>query len=243
MAKWSGKLAVVTGGSTGIGFAAARLLVGQGARVLITARHEESLRRAVQELGSQATAVTTDVANLDDLDRLADKVAELGGVDFLFVNAGIAKFVNFSDVDEAHYDELQNVNTKGAFFTVKKLAPHFRPGASVVFNTSVVDEKGMPGTSVYSASKAALRSLTRTFAAELLERGVRVNAVSPGPIETPIFDKMGVSTEARTQFAAANPMKRFGKPEEVARAALFLGLEASYTTGAELPVDGGLGQL
>jgi NAD(P)-dependent dehydrogenase (short-subunit alcohol dehydrogenase family) len=247
MAKFTGKIAVVTGGSTGIGFATAKQLIQDGAKVVITARNRVALEQAAAELGPNAIALVSDTAKLEDIDRLAKTVAELGGVDFLFVNAGIAKFAPLEAVDEAHYDEIQNVNTKGAFFTVQRLAPHLRSGGSVVFNTSIVDEKGLPSTSAYSASKAALRSLTRTFATELLPRGIRVNAVSPGPTETPIFGKMGLPTEVAqgmaTQFAETNPMKRFGRPEEVARAALFLGFDASFTTGAELPVDGGMSQL
>lgn len=247
MAKFTGKVAVVTGGSTGIGFAAAKQLIQDGAKVIITARNREALERAAAELGPNAVALVSDTAKLEDIDRLAKAVAELGGVDFLFVNAGIAKFAPIEAVDEAHYDEIQNVNTKGAFFTVQRLVPHLRSGGSVVFNTSIVDEKGLPSTSAYSASKAALRSLTRTFATELLPRGIRVNAVSPGPTETPIFGKLGLPADVAqgmaNQFAATNPMKRFGRPEEVARAALFLGFDASFTTGAELPVDGGMSQL
>jgi NAD(P)-dependent dehydrogenase (short-subunit alcohol dehydrogenase family) len=246
-AKLTGKVAVVTGGSTGIGFATAKQLVQDGAKVVITARNRAALDQAVAELGPNAIALVSDTAKLEDIDRLAKKVEELGGADFLFVNAGIAKFAPVEAVDEAHYDEIQNVNTKGAFFTVQRLLPHLRSGASVVFNTSIVDEKGMPSTSAYSASKAALRSLTRTLAAELLPRGIRVNAVSPGPIETPILGKMGLPADVAqgmaAQFVEINPMKRLGRPDEVARAALFLGFDASFTTGAELPVDGGMSQL
>lgn len=247
MAKLAGKVAVVTGGSTGIGLATAKQLVQQGAKVVITGRSQAALDRAASELGPNAVPVVSDTSKLADIDQLARSVAELGGVDFLFVNAGIAKFAPLESVNEADYDEIQNVNTKGAYFTVQRLAPHLRRGGSVVFNTSVVDEKGMPSTSAYSASKAALRSLTRTFASEFLPRGIRVNAVSPGPIATPILDKLGLPPEVAqgmaTQFEQGNPMKRMGQPEEVARAALFLGFDASYTTGAELPVDGGLSQL
>jgi NAD(P)-dependent dehydrogenase (short-subunit alcohol dehydrogenase family) len=247
MAKLTGKVAVVTGGSTGIGFATAKQLVQDGAKVVITARNRAALDQAAAELGPNAIALVSDTSKLDDIERLAKTVEGLGGVDFLFVNAGIAQFTPFEAVNEAQYDAIQNVNTKGAFFTVQRLVPHLRAGGSVVFNTSIVDEMGFPNTSAYSASKAALRSLTRTLARELSPRGIRVNAVSPGPIETPIFDKLGLPADAAesiaTELAETNPMKRFGRAEEVARAALFLGFDASFTTGAELPVDGGMSQL
>ena len=248
MGRYEGKTAVVTGGSTGIGFAAAKLLVQGGAKVVFTARTKDAVQAAATELGAGATGLVSDTSKLADIEVLAAKVkATLGEVDFLFVNAGIAKFLPLAAVDEAFYDETFAINTKGAFFTVQKLVPHMRQGGAVVVNTSVVDEKGMPTTSVYAASKAALRSLARTLSAELLPRGIRVNAVSPGPITTPIYAKLGMPAAALEGFQAqmrdGNPMKRFGAPEEVARAALFLGFDASYTTGAELPVDGGMTQL
>lgn len=247
MSKLNGKVAVVTGGSSGIGFAAAKLLVQEGAQVVITGRNREALSRAVSELGSKATAVVADAAKLSDLDGLVEKVKGLGGLDFLFFNAGVAPFAPLEAVTEQFYDDLLDINTKGAFFTVQRLAPHLRSGGSIVFNTSVVNVKGLANTSVYSVSKAALRSLTRTLAAELLPKNIRVNAVSPGPISTPIFNKMGLPAEAlegmAAQFRELIPMKRFGTPEEVARIALFLGFDATFTTGAEVPVDGGLSQL
>jgi NAD(P)-dependent dehydrogenase (short-subunit alcohol dehydrogenase family) len=248
MGKYEGKTAVVTGGTTGIGFATAKLLVTEGARVLVTGRNERAIEAARSELGSRAVVLRSDTASLADIDALADKAREtLGAIDFVFVNAGIAKFVPLEQVTEAFYDETLGINTKGAFFTIQKLAPLVKSGGSFVLNTSVVDELGMPATSVYAASKAALRSLARTLAAELLPRGIRVNAVSPGPIATPIVDKMGLPPEARAgleaQLREANPMKRFGTPEEVGRAALFLAFDATFSTGAELPVDGGLTQL
>lgn len=248
MGKYEGKAAVVTGGTTGIGLAAARLLLQEGARVLVTGRNERTLAAAKAELGGRALVVRSDTSSLADVEALGATVErELGAVDFVFVNAGIAKFVPLPEVTEALYDELFAVNTKGAFFTIKRLAPLVHKGGSFVLNTSIVDEKGVPSTSVYAATKAALRSLARTLAAELLPSGVRVNAVSPGPITTPILDKMGMPREAQAAFEQRlvdmNPMKRFGSPEEVARAALFLGFEATFTTGAELPVDGGVTQL
>jgi NAD(P)-dependent dehydrogenase (short-subunit alcohol dehydrogenase family) len=248
MSNYQGKTAVVTGGSTGIGFATAKLLVSGGAKVIFTARSKDAVQAAQKELGPNAIGVVSDTSKLPDIDALAAKAkAELGEVDLLFVNAGIAKFLPLAEVTEAFFDETIAINTKGAFFTVQKLAPVLRQGGAVILNTSVVDEMGMAATSVYAASKAALRSLARTLSTELLPRGIRVNAVSPGPITTPIYGKLGMPQEMLDGFATTmrdgNPMKRFGTAEEVARAALFLGFEASYTSGAELPVDGGLSQL
>jgi NAD(P)-dependent dehydrogenase (short-subunit alcohol dehydrogenase family) len=247
MGRYTNKVAVVTGGSTGIGFATARHFAAEGGKVVITGRGAKALERAAVEIGAQAVPLVADTSKLADIERLVTKVKELGGLDFLFVNAGIARMSPLDAESEASYDEVLNVNTKGAYFTVQKLAPHIRDGGSVVFNTSVVNVKGFPAMSAYSASKAALRSLARTFATELLPRKIRVNAVSPGPIETPIFDKMGIPEESKAdtarQFTEIVPMKRFGRAEEVARAALYLGFEATFTTGAELPVDGGLSQL
>jgi NAD(P)-dependent dehydrogenase (short-subunit alcohol dehydrogenase family) len=247
MAKFDGKIAVVTGGSSGIGFVAARELTREGARVVITGRSRDALERAAKELGPRAFPVVADASKVADLEPLVAKVKELGPLDFLFFNAGVAGFVPFEDVTEKFYDEMTSINTKGAFFTVQKLVPLMRAGSSIVFNTSVVNVKGLENSSTYSATKAALRSLTRTLATELLSKNIRVNAVSPGPITTPIFTKMGIPAEAldgiAAEFRAQNPMKRFGEPIEVAQAALFLGFDASYTTGAELPVDGGFSQL
>ncbi|MFO0612215.1 MAG: SDR family oxidoreductase [Polyangiaceae bacterium] len=246
--KYEGKTAVITGGSTGIGFEAARIFLREGGKAVVTARSAAALDAAAKELGSNAFTLVSDAANIQDIAKLAEVAkARLGEVDFLFVNAGIAKFSPLESVTPEFWDEQHGINAKGAYFTVQKLAPLLRKGSGVVLNTSVVDEKGMPSTSVYAASKAALRSLARTLAAELVGRGVRVNAVSPGPVTTPIYDKLGLPADARVGFEAqmreGNPMKRFGLPEEVARAALFLAFDATYTTGAEFPVDGGLTQL
>lgn len=248
MGRYSGKTAVVTGGTSGIGLATAKLLLDEGARVLVTGRTDKTLDAARVELGDRAIVVKSDTASLADIEKLGGKVKEtLGEVDLLFVNAGVAKFAPLEAVTEAFYDETQSINTKGAFFIVQRLAPLLRSGGAVVLNTSVVDELGFPSTSVYAASKAALRSFGRTLAAELLPKGIRVNAVSPGPIVTPILEKSGLPPEAAAGFEAqlreSNPMKRFGQPDEVARAVLFLGFDATFTTGAEIPVDGGFSQL
>jgi NAD(P)-dependent dehydrogenase (short-subunit alcohol dehydrogenase family) len=248
MGRHTGKTAVITGGTSGIGLATAKRLLDEGARVIITGRNPKAIEVARAELGDRAIVVASDTSSLADIDVLAAKVKEaFGTIDLLFVNAGIAKFVPFEGITAELYDETQAINTRGAFFTVQRLAPLLGVGSSVVLNTSVVDEKGLANTSMYAASKAALRSLARTLSTELLPKGVRVNAVSPGPIVTPIYDKMGIAGEARTAFEeqirGLNPMKRFGDVDEVAKAVLFLGFDATFTTGAELPVDGGMGQL
>ncbi|MFO0660920.1 MAG: SDR family oxidoreductase [Polyangiaceae bacterium] len=248
MANYQGKVAVITGGTTGIGLSTAKLLLEGGARVLVTGRSEAALEAARRELGPSAIVLRSDTSSLDDIEALAATVKkELGQVDFVFVNAGIGKFLPIEQVSSPFFDDLFATNTKGAYFTIKALAPLVKKGGAFVLNTSVVDEKGMPNTSVYAATKAALRSLGRTLAGEFLPHGIRVNSVSPGPITTPIYDKLGLPPEAvegfQSQMRDSNPMKRFGNPEEVARAALFLGFDATYTTGAELPVDGGLTQL
>jgi NAD(P)-dependent dehydrogenase (short-subunit alcohol dehydrogenase family) len=248
MSRYAGKTAVITGGTTGIGFSTAKLLVSEGAKVVITGRTASTVDAAQKELGSAARGVIADTAKLEDLDRVVDHAKQhLGHVDFVFVNAGIAKFAPFEHTDEKLWDEQHDINVRGAFFAVQKLVPLVPKGGSIVLDASIVASKGLAGTTAYSASKAALRSLGRTLATELLPRGIRVNVVSPGPITTPIFEKSNVPAEARAgmaeQFREAVPMKRFGQPEEVARAAAFLAFEATFTTGADLPVDGGLGQV
>lgn len=248
MGRYAGKKAVVTGGTSGIGLATAKHLIQEGARVLVTGRSAKWIEVARKELGDGAIVVASDTSSLADIDALAGRIEEtFGKFDLLFVNAGIAQFAPLGTVTESFYDNILSVNTKGAFFTVQRLAPLLVDGGSVVLNTSVVDELGLANTSVYAASKAALRSLGRTLATELLPRGIRVNSVSPGPIVTPILDKNGFSPEDKAGFVerttSTNPMKRMGNADEVARAVLFLGFDATYTTGAEVPVDGGMTQL
>ncbi|MFI7610835.1 SDR family oxidoreductase [Nonomuraea terrae] len=247
MDKYSDKNVVITGGGSGMGFAMAKLLVDGGARVVISGRSQSTLDAARERLGKNVVAVRGDVASLPDLDALADQVkGELGTIDALFVNAGIAPLTPFESTTEEMYDELFTINVKGAYFTVQKLAPLLSTGAGVVLTTSIANVIGMPEISVYAAGKAALRSMARTLSRELLPRGIRVNAVSPGPIDTGILENT-MSEEAAEQFkaqrAADNPMRRFGTPDEVARAAAFLAFDATYTTGAELVVDGGATQL
>lgn len=244
-----GKVAVITGGSSGIGLATAKLFQQAGAKVAISGRNQQSLDQALRELGPGTVAVRSDVSKLSDLDRLFKVVTEkLGRVDVLFANAGIAKFAPVSDVSEEAYDETFDINVKGVFFTVQKAIPFLNDNASIILNTSFVNQAGVPTTSVYAASKAAVRSLARGISSELAIRGIRVNVVSPGPIATPLYEKLGLPKEAVDAFAAnivsQVPLKRFGKPEEVAQTALFLASSASsYITGVELNVDGGLGQV
>ncbi|WP_327102133.1 SDR family oxidoreductase [Nonomuraea glycinis] len=247
MDKYGDKNVVITGGGSGMGFAMAKLLADGGARVVITGRSQDTLDAARERLGANAVAVRGDVASLADLDALADRVkSELGTIEALFVNAGIAPLTPFESTTEEAYDELFAINVKGAYFTVQKLAPLLSTGAGVVLTTSVANVIGLRDTSVYSAGKAALRSMARSLSSELLPRGIRVNAISPGPIDTGILESM-MTAEAAEQFKAErvanNPMRRFGTPDEVARAAAFLAFEATYTTGAELAVDGGATQL
>jgi NAD(P)-dependent dehydrogenase (short-subunit alcohol dehydrogenase family) len=246
--KLENKVAVVTGGTTGIGLATAKLYRAEGAEVVVTGRDPATLARAREELQG-SLVIAADQSSLADIDKLVGEVKKRHDkIDVLFVNAGIAQFRPFSDVDEAFFDKIIDVNLKGAFFTVQRFAPILRDGASVVLNTSVVDEKGLANTAVYSASKAGLRSLARTLSTELLPRKIRVNAVSPGPIKTPIIGKLGLDQASLSaiedQFASMVPMKRVGDAEEVARVALFLASsDSSFVLGSEIAVDGGLSQL
>ena len=249
MKRFEGKVAVVTGGNSGIGLATAKRLHDEGARVAISGRSQKTLDEAVEILGKDVLAVKADVAKPADLDKLYGAVAEkFGKIDVLFVNAGVAKFAPLTAVDEAHFDEMFDINTRGAYFTIQKAVPHLNTGASIILNTSVADGKGIQNGTVYAATKAALRSFARSVAAELVELGIRVNTVAPGPIETPIFGRTGLPKEAIEEFAkdvlSKVPMKRFGKPEEVAGAVAFLASsDASYITGVEINVDGGMGQI
>ncbi len=249
MRRLEGKVAVVTGGNSGIGLATAKRLQEEGARVAISGRSKNTLDEAVRTIGNGVIAVQADVAKLADVDKLYAEVSQkLGKIDVLFVNAGVAKFAPLAETSESSYDEQFDINIKGAYFTIQKALPLLKEGASIILNTSVADSKGTMGTSAYSATKAALRSLARTAAAELVERGIRVNTVAPGPIVTPIFGRTGLPKESVDEFAkeivAKVPMKRFGQPEEVAAAVAFLASQdASYITGVEINVDGGMGQI
>ena len=248
MDRYKGKTVLITGGTTGIGLATAKLLVGEGARVIVTGRTPATIEAAQAELGENAIAMYSDATSLSDMDALAEKVKEtFGKLDVLFSNAGISRRIPFEAMTEEVYDAMLDLNAKGPYFIVQKFAPLMPEGSSVVFTTSIANVKGMPGNSAYGAAKAALRSMTRSLAAELMPRGIRVNAVSPGPIETPILGKMGMPKEAANQVyetvKEVVPMKRIGQSEEISKAVAFLAFDATYTTGAEIPVDGGWTQL
>ena len=248
MERYQGKKVVIIGGTSGMGLATAKMLLDGGALVVVTGRSKAGLESAQKELGKGAVVVSSDARSLTDIDALASKVkAEFDTFDLLFVNAGFSIRAPLESMTEAVYDEMFNLNAKGPIFAVQKLAPLINRGGSVVFTTSIANEKGMPGQLAYGAAKAALRSFARTLAAELLPHEIRVNAVTPGPINTPIIGKAfpdkDVAAQVTGQMREANPMKRFGTPEEVAKAVLFLAFDATFTTGAELPVDGGLSQL
>jgi NAD(P)-dependent dehydrogenase (short-subunit alcohol dehydrogenase family) len=250
MKRLEGKVAVVTGGNSGIGLATAKRLQEEGARVAIVGRSKKTLDEAVKTIGNGVVAVQADVSVAKDLDRLYATVSEkLGKIDILFANAGIYKFAPLAATSEGLYDELFDINTRGVYFTIQKAVPLLNDGASIIINTSVAGEIGVPNGTAYAATKAALRSFTRSIAAELVERGIRVNAVSPGPIETPAgFARTGLSKETLDEmikgFVSQVPMKRIGQPEEIAATVAFLASQdASFITGAEIPVDGGFGQI
>jgi NAD(P)-dependent dehydrogenase (short-subunit alcohol dehydrogenase family) len=247
MKRYEDKKVVIIGGTSGMGLAAAKMLLDGGARVLVTGRSKEGLESAQKELGNEAIVVSSDARSLTDLDALASRVKAEFTLDLLFVNAGFSIRAPLESITEAIYDEMFNLNAKGPLFAVQKLAPLINRGGSVVLTTSIANVKGMPGNATYGAAKAALRSFARTLAAELLPREIRVNAVTPGPIDTPILGKMFPDKDAaaklREQMSGMVPMKRWGTSEEIAKAVLFLAFDATFTTGAELPVDGGWSQL
>jgi NAD(P)-dependent dehydrogenase (short-subunit alcohol dehydrogenase family) len=240
-----GKVAVVTGGNSGIGLASAARLHAEGARVLVSGRDPKTLDAAVGAIGPGTLAVQSDVSKLEDIERLFSVVrSKLGKIDVLFANAGIAKFAPFTESQESLFDELFAINVKGVYFTLQKAIPQLNDGASVILNTSMVASKGIETLGVYAATKAAVRSFARTAARELQGRNIRVNAVAPGPILTPIFDRSGLTNEQVEGFKASVPMRRLGRPEEIASAVAFLASgDASYITGVELSVDGGVANL
>jgi NAD(P)-dependent dehydrogenase (short-subunit alcohol dehydrogenase family) len=245
LSKLKGKTAVVTGGSTGIGFETAKRFLDEGARVIVTGQDEGRLAEAARKLGDGAIAVRADVRSLADIDALAARVREeFGGLDVLFANSGVATFTPIEQVDETIFDTQFDVNVKGLYFTIQRLSGLLNPGASVILNASAVNGKGLAGASVYSATKAAVRSFARSLAAELSPRGVRVNAISPGYVPTPIQGKMGLSPkqidEFETGITETLPLRRAGRSDEIASAVVFLASgDSSYVTGADLTVDGG----
>lgn len=238
------KIAVVTGGNSGIGYATAKEFADKGAQIIITGRNPESVAKATQELG--ATGIVSDQNNLNSIDSLVAEVkAKFGKIDILFLNAGAASFSPVETATEAHFDGVMDSNVKGVYFTVQKFIPVLNDGASIIFNTSVNAVLGMPGSSVYAASKAAIISFNRVLAQELAPRGIRVNAVSPGPVVTPLYGKLGLKDEeldGMGQLLSSRILlKRFAQPEEVATVVRFLAsADASFITGTEITVDGGL---
>ena len=244
--RFLGKVAVVIGGNSGIGLASAKAFASEGARVVITGRDPDTLRAAAVEIGHGATPYRSDIADIQQIEALFSQLrADPGRIDVLFVNAGIGAFLPIEAVTEADWDRIQDTNLKGIFFTVQKALPLLPQGASIVLTGSIGALKGLPTGSVYAASKAGLRALGRSFAAELVGRGIRVNVVSPGPVETPIIHRTGgLPPEAvpamREQMISNTPMKRMGAPEEVAAAVLFLASDAAaFVTGVDFLVDGG----
>ena len=247
--KLAGKIAVITGGNSGIGLATAKRFVEEGAQVVITGRREKELKEAAALIGRNVTTVAGDISRLEDLDRLYAVVKEKHGhIDILFANAGAGTVAPLAAATEAHFDQTFDVNVKGLFFTVQKALPLFKDGGSIILNSSVSNVLGVPGFSAYAASKAAVRSFARGWTMELKDRKIRVNSMSPGPIETPALEKAGLTAEqaeqAAAQFASQVPLGRRGKPEEIAAVVVFLASdESSYITGVDLAVDGGMAQV
>jgi NAD(P)-dependent dehydrogenase (short-subunit alcohol dehydrogenase family) len=249
MGKLEGKIALVTGGNSGIGLATAKQFVNEGAYVFITGRRKPELEAAVKDIGRNVTGVQGDVSNLGDLDRLFAQIKqEKGKLDIVFANAGVPMYAPFGEITEEHYDSIFTINVKGLLFTVQKALPLLPDGASIILNASIVASKGLPANSVYSATKAAVRSFARTWTTDLKDRRIRVNAVSPGPIDTPGLNDLVASTGAGEQrlkmISNTVPLGRLGTPNEIARAVVFLASDdSSYITGTELFVDGGFAQV
>jgi NAD(P)-dependent dehydrogenase (short-subunit alcohol dehydrogenase family) len=247
--KLAGKIAVITGGSSGIGLATAKLFVQEGAYVFITGRRQAELDKAKVEIGKNVTAVQGDVAELSDLDKLYAAVkSEKGALDIVVGNAAMGKMAATKDVTQEHYDQTFNVNARGSFFTVQKALPLLRNGGSIVLVSSVANVKGIPVYVTYSATKATMRSFVRSWAADFKDRGIRANTLSPGPIDTPILESNDMSKEqadaVRASFVQAVPLGRLGRPEEMARAILFLASDdSSFVTGIDLAADGGMTQV
>jgi NAD(P)-dependent dehydrogenase (short-subunit alcohol dehydrogenase family) len=249
MGKLEGKIALVTGGNSGIGLATAKQFVNEGAYVFITGRRDPELAAAVKEIGRNVTGVRGDVSNLGDLDRLFTQIKrEKGKLDVVFANAGVAKYAPIGKITEEFYDSIFDINVKGLLFTVQNALPLLPDGASIILNASIVGSKGLPANSVYSATKAAVRSFARTWTTDLKDRHIRVNAVSPGATDTPGLNDLLASTEAGQQrlkmISSTVPLGRLGTPDEIAKAVVFLASDdSSYITGTELFVDGGFAQV
>jgi len=249
MGKLEGKIALITGGNSGIGLATAKQFVKEGAYVFITGRRETELAAATKEIGRNVTGVQGDVSNLNDLDRLFAQIKrEKGRLDIVFANAGIARYARFGTITEEFYDSIFDINVKGLLFTVQKALPLLPDGASIILNASIVASKGLSMNSVYSATKAAIRSFARTWTTDLKDRRIRVNAISPGSIDTPGLSDLLASAEAgeerKRMISKAIPLGRFGTPDEIAKAVVFLASDdSSYITGTKLFVDGGFAQV
>jgi NAD(P)-dependent dehydrogenase (short-subunit alcohol dehydrogenase family) len=242
MGKLQGKVAVVTGGTTGIGFAVAKLFVAEGAYVFITGRRQKELDDAVKEIGDNVSGVQGDISDLADLDRLYESVKAKGRIDVVVANAGLGEFVSLEGVTEEHFDKTFDINVKGTLFTVQKALPLLNDGGSIILMGSVASAKGTPAFAVYGASKAALRNFVRGWTSELKGRGIRSNVLSPGPIATPLMEAQ--PQDAMDSLISTIPLGRLGRPEEVAKAALFLASDdSSFVTGIELFVDGGRAQV
>lgn len=249
MTKLKDKVAVITGANSGIGLATAKLFLQQGAKVVLSGRRPEALAEATKSLQGEFTTIVADVSKDEDNVRLIkESVAKYGNIDILFLNAGIAPPTPTTDITAEHYHHIFDINVKGPMLAVKEALPHIPDGGTILFTNSIVHQKGFEGLAVYAASKGALRAYSRVLTAEVKDRGIRVNSIAPGPIETPIYSKMGLPEEVVADmgksFAAANPMGRFGNSEEVANVALFLASDdASYINGIEIEVDGGMTQI
>ncbi len=240
--KLRGKVAVITGGTTGIGLATAKLFVKEGAYVFITGRRQKELDEALKAIGSSVAGVNGDVTNLADLDRLYESVKAKGRIDVLFANAGVAEFAPFGKITEEHFDKIFGINVRGTLFTVQKALPLLNDGGSIILTGSVASVKGTPAFGVYGASKAAIRCFVRGWTVELKDRCIRSNVLSPGPTDTPIIGQQPADAIAR--IVSTIPMGRMGEPDEIAKAALFLASDdSSFVTGIELFVDGGRAQI
>ena len=245
MDRLKNKVAVITGGNSGIGFATAEEFIAEGAEVVITGRNTQSVNEAVAKLGAKAVGITADVQNMADLKQLAQRVQRHHAkIDILFINAGISMAAPIDQVDEQHFDSLFDINVKGAFFSIQQLLPLFNEKGSIILNASAVVHRGFTGLSVYTATKGALSAMARSLSTELVDRKIRINTISPGPIETPIHGKMGMSADMKDGYTQMVPMKRFGTPREIATIATFLASDdSSFVIGEEIVAGGGVGTL